>query len=144
MDNSVNMKCYCGTLKKDDKILFVKHRKKGEEYYLLPGGGVDFGETFETALKREFLEEVNINISVDKLCIISEGVDPKGEKHIINLVFLVDYVSGEIVLPDEERIVGIEYLEVTNLNNYIIYPNIKKELKKNSFDNISYLGNIWE
>ena len=133
-----------GILKKDDKILFVKHRKKGEEYYLLPGGGVDFGETFETALKREFLEEVNINISVDKLCIISEGVDPKGEKHIINLVFLVDYVSGEIVLPDEERIVGIEYLEVTNLNNYIIYPNIKKELKKNSFDNISYLENIWE
>ncbi len=133
-----------GILKKDDKILFVKHRKKGEEYYLLPGGGVDFGETFEIALKREFLEEVNINISVDKLCIISEGVDPKGEKHIINLVFLVDYVSGEIVLPDEERIVGIEYLEVTNLNNYIIYPNIKKELKKNSFDNISYLGNIWE
>ena len=133
-----------GILKKDDKILFVKHRKKGEEYYLLPGGGVDFGETFETALKREFLEEVNINISVDRLCIISEGVDPKGEKHIINLVFLVDYVSGEIVLPDEERIVGIEYLEVTNLNNYIIYPNIKKELKKNSFDNISYLGNIWE
>ena len=133
-----------GILKKDDKILFVKHRKKGEEYYLLPGGGVDFGETFKTALKREFLEEVNINISVDKLCIISEGVDPKGEKHIINLVFLVDYVSGEIVLPDEERIVGIEYLEVTNLNNYIIYPNIKKELKKNSFDNISYLGNIWE
>ena len=133
-----------GILKKDDKILFVKNRKKGEEYYLLPGGGVDFGETFETALKREFLEEVNINISVDKLCIISEGVDPKGEKHIINLVFLVDYVSGEIVLPDEERIVGIEYLEVTNLNNYIIYPNIKKELKKNSFDNISYLGNIWE
>ena len=133
-----------GILKKDDKILFVKHRKKGEEYYLLPGGGVDFGETFEIALKREFLEEVNINISVDKLCIISEGVDPKGEKHIINLVFIVDYVSGEIVLPDEERIVGIEYLEVTNLNNYIIYPNIKKELKKNSFDNISYLGNIWE
>ena len=133
-----------GILKKDDKILFVKHRKKGEEYYLLPGGGVDFGETFETALKREFLEEVNINISVDKLCIISEGVDPKGGKHIINLVFLVDYVSGEIVLPDEERIVGIEYLEVTNLNDYIIYPNIKKELKKNSFDNISYLGNIWE
>ena len=119
-----------GILKKDDKILFVKHRKKGEEYYLLPGGGVDFGETFETALKREFLEEVNINISVDKLCIISEGVDPKGEKHIINLVFLVDYVSGEIVLPDEERIVGIEYLEVTNLNNYMIYPNIKRNLTK--------------
>ena len=39
-----------GILTKDDKILFVKHRKKGEEYYLLPGGGVDFGETFETPI----------------------------------------------------------------------------------------------
>ena len=133
-----------GILKKDDKILFVKHRKKGEEYYLLPGGGVDFGETFEEALKREFKEEVNIEISVDKMCIISEGVDPKGEKHIINLVFLVEYVSGEIVLPDEERIVGIEYLTISDLDNYTIYPNIKKELKKDSFDNINYLGNIWE
>ena len=133
-----------GILKKDDKILFVKHRKKGEEYYLLPGGGVDFGETFEIALKREFLEEVNINVSVDRLCIISEGVDPKGEKHIINLVFLVDYVSGEIILPDEERIVGIEYLEISNLDDYIIYKKKKKELKNNSFDNINYLGNIWE
>ena len=133
-----------GILKKDDKILFVKHRKKGEEYYLLPGGGVDFGETFEEALKREFKEEVNVEISVDKMCIISEGVDPKGEKHIINLVFLVEYVSGEIVLPDEERIVGIEYLTISDLDNYTIYPNIKKELKKDSFDNINYLGNIWE
>lgn len=133
-----------GILKKDNEILFVKHRKYGEEYYLLPGGGVDFGETFEIALKREFLEEVNLNISVNKLCLISEGVDPKGEKHIINLVFLVDYVSGEIVLPDEERIVGAEYLKISNLDQYTIYPNIKKELKKGSFEAINYLGNIWE
>lgn len=133
-----------GILKKDNEILFVKHRKHGEEYYLLPGGGVDFGETFEIALKREFLEEVNLNVSVNKLCLISEGVDPKGEKHIINLVFLVDYVSGEIVLPDEERIVGAEYLKISNLDQYTIYPNIKKELKKGSFETINYLGNIWE
>ena len=86
----------------------------------------------------------HILTSVDKMCIISEGVDPKGEKHIINLVFLVEYVSGEIVLPDEERIVGIEYLTISDLDNYTIYPNIKKELKKDSFDNINYLGNIWE
>lgn len=133
-----------GILKKDNKILFVKHRKKGEEYFLLPGGGVDFGETFEIALKREFLEEVNLDIDVKKLCLISEGIDPTGEKHIINLVFLVECIKGEIKIPEEERIVGVEFLEIAKLNEYLIYPNIKKELVTNDFDKIKYLGNIWE
>jgi len=109
-----------GILMKEDKILFVKHRKNGEEYYLLPGGGVDFGESFETALKREFMEEVNLEIVVKNLCYISEGVDPKGEKHLISMVFLVEYVSGELKLPDEERIVGAEYLKVKDLVLFLL------------------------
>ena len=76
-----------GILKKDNEILFVKHRKNKKEYYLLPGGGVDFGESFEAALKREFMEEVNIEIKVKDLVFVSEGIDPKGEKHIISIVF---------------------------------------------------------
>lgn len=133
-----------GILMKEDKILFVQHRKKGEEYYLLPGGGVDFGETFETALKREFMEEVNLEIEVKNLCLISEGIDPKGEKHIVSMVFLVEYLSGELKLPEEERIIGAQYLDKTSIENNIVYPNIKNELLKGDFDKIRYLGNIWE
>lgn len=133
-----------GILMKDDKILFVKHRKNGEEYYLLPGGGVDFSETFEIALKREFMEEVNLNVAVKNLSLISEGIDPKGEKHIISMVFLVEYISGELKLPDEERIVGAEYLDKISIEKNIVYPNIKKELLMGNFHEIKYLGNIWE
>lgn len=133
-----------GILKKDNEILFVKHKKRGEEYYLLPGGGVDFGETLETALKREFMEEVNISIDVKNLSFISEGVDPKGEKHIISMVFYVEYIEGELKLPDEERIIGAEYLEINKLKEYLIYPNIKKELMSGNYKELKFLGNIWE
>lgn len=133
-----------GILIKDEKILFVKHRKNKEEYYLLPGGGVDFGESFESALKREFMEEVNLEVEVKNLAFVSEGIDPKGEKHIISMVFVVDYVSGEVKIPEEERIIACEYLDIKELEKYRIYPNIKKVLISGQFDRIRYLGNIWE
>jgi 8-oxo-dGTP pyrophosphatase MutT (NUDIX family) len=46
---------------RDDKVLLVKEK---EEWWSLPGGGVDHGETIETALKRELSEELSISTEV--------------------------------------------------------------------------------
>ncbi len=137
----------CGLLRKDNKILFVKHRKNNKEYYLLPGGGVDYGESFEVALKREYLEEVNIHVSLGKMLFISEAIAPDQSKHIVNLYFEVFYEGGELVVAEEERIVGAEYLEIEKIEDYTIYPNVKKQIVdyiKNGQKNVLYLGNIWE
>ncbi len=137
----------CGLLKKDNKILFVKHRKNNKEYYLLPGGGVDYGESFEIALKREYLEEVNFEITIGNMLFISEAIAPAGDKHIVNVYFEVFYKSGELKVAEEERLAGAEYLEVEKLEDYTIYPNVKKEILeyvKNGQKNVLYLGNIWE
>lgn len=50
---------------KDDKLLLGKNRKGGvyEGSFVVPGGGVDEGETKEMALYREMLEETGININ---------------------------------------------------------------------------------
>ena len=136
-----------GILRKEDKLLFVKHKKNEREYYLLPGGGVDYGESFETALKREFLEEVNINIDVKNMLFISEAIAPDSSRHIVNVFFEVEYISGELKLADEEILAGVEYISVDKLEEYTIFPNIKKELiesSKSKEKHIKYIGNIWE
>ncbi len=50
---------------KDNKVLLGKNRKGGvyEGSYVVPGGGVDEGETKEQALEREMLEETGIDIT---------------------------------------------------------------------------------
>lgn len=50
---------------KDGKFLLGKNRKGGvyEGSFVVPGGGVDDGETKEEALHREMLEETGLDIS---------------------------------------------------------------------------------
>ncbi|TDT68647.1 ADP-ribose pyrophosphatase YjhB (NUDIX family) [Hypnocyclicus thermotrophus] len=136
-----------GILVKEGKLLLIQHKKNGKEYWLLPGGGVDFGETMQKALKREFIEETNLNIRVNDLLFISEAIDPNGEKHIINFFFEVEYSSGILKLSKEKRLVDLKYIDINKIDNIVMYPNIKKELIdyfKNNDKNIKYIGNIWE
>ena len=44
-----------------DRILLCRHEKPGKEYWLLPGGGVNSGESLVDALRRELSEEVGLD-----------------------------------------------------------------------------------
>ena len=65
-----------GIVKKDNKILVNRGSDKvtGEEFYRCIGGGIEFLETSEYALKREFQEELNIDIEVKEFLGISENI----------------------------------------------------------------------
>lgn len=84
-----------------DGYLLVIHRNKfGQEYFTLPGGGIDPGETAEQALYRELQEETGITVANPRLVITEEAGDPFGTQY----VYLCDYASGEPTLhPDSEE-----------------------------------------
>lgn len=49
-----------------DKFIVLKKRKDNKVTYHLAGGGVDDGETLEEAIKREILEELNVEVEIIK------------------------------------------------------------------------------
>ncbi len=136
-----------GVLENNNEILMIAHEKKGRKYWLLPGGGVDYGETFQEALKREFKEEANLDIEVKHLLFISESIAPDSSRHIVNIFFEVEHKNGEIKLGEEDVLSDIAYIPIENIDEYTVYPNIKMELKTyfSSHDKrTKYLGNRWE
>jgi ADP-ribose pyrophosphatase YjhB (NUDIX family) len=77
-------------IKADGNILVC--RKKGEEYYFLPGGHVEFGETSEYALKRELWEELDLEVKNSRFIGGSEHMFTEDgvRRHEINLAFEVE------------------------------------------------------
>jgi 8-oxo-dGTP pyrophosphatase MutT (NUDIX family) len=48
---------------REDKVLMVKHVVDGNEWWALPGGGIEKDESFRDAVIREMREECNVDVS---------------------------------------------------------------------------------
>jgi 8-oxo-dGTP diphosphatase len=105
----------CGICVQDGKILLINHSGLNEtgEFWAPPGGGLQFGETIEECLKREFLEETNTTVSMGKFLTVREFL--KYPLHAIELCYEVSIESGEIEIGidpemEEQIIKDIEWL----------------------------------
>lgn len=78
----------CGLFYDVERLLLLNHKGLyGHDFWAPPGGGVEFGETAEQALKREFLEECNLEVKVGNFLFACEFVKPP--LHAIELFFEV-------------------------------------------------------
>jgi len=61
----INLRVYGLLIDKDKKVLVSDEYIRGAYITKFPGGGLEFGEGTRDCLKREFKEEMNLDISVD-------------------------------------------------------------------------------
>ena len=117
---------------KNNKLLVSEgfDKIKNETFYRCLGGGIEFLEKSEEALKREFLEEINISITVKDFLGISENIFTyQGKKaHELILFYSIEisdenYQEEYIVTDDHGKTVAkwIDINEFKNKNK-ILYP----------------------
>jgi len=81
----------------DGKILLALRRDI--DWWNLPGGGMEIGETVEEAVRREVREETGLEVAVERLI----GLYSKPQKQEIVLSFLCQRIGGELTGTDESR-----------------------------------------
>ncbi len=122
--------CVDGVLIKDDKILLMKRNVdpfKG--YWHVIGGHVGENENLKDALRREFLEETNLEVEVGDVIFgrIEESVD----RIKLIIVFQVINAKGEIKLNHENQEFGwFDQMPPKSVYNYSKY--IKKTNNQNN------------
>ena len=133
------------------QILLCRHEKPGREYWLLPGGGVDAGESLTDALYREMSEELGIDEEVPvegPVCIV-ESIAPKHvlrPKHVVHIVFAGDLTgrSLETVRSEDAAVRGHRLFDRDELDSIVLHPPIQRFLRRwRSGDPLAYLGALW-
>lgn len=129
----------CGLCIEEGKVLLVNHQSLNEtsDFWGPPGGGMDFGQSAEENLRREFLEETGLSIETENFLFVHEYINPP--LHAIELIFKVKRKGGTLKIgfdPELEkdaqiikdvRFISFDKIEKFGKNNiHQMFFNVKK------------------
>ncbi|MGV3666309.1 MAG: NUDIX hydrolase [Leptospira bouyouniensis] len=126
------------------KILLVQQQKKQSGYWLLPGGGIEFGESGEEALKRELKEELSLEVSHSEFLLLNESIDPNQKRHLIQIVFLTKVKELlPVINAQEKAISGFGYFTPKEILEMDLRPDIKHYFRAKSTNKPRYISSPW-
>lgn len=133
------------------RILLCRHEKPGKEYWLLPGGGVNSGESLVDALRRELSEEIGIDDVIPfegPIAIVDSIAPPRNfaAKHVVHIIFSGDLGdrSLEAVTSADAAVRGHRLFALDDLDEIVLHPPIQRFLARwRPADPTVYLGPLW-
>lgn len=123
-----------------ERLLAVRgyDKCKNEYFYRLIGGGVEFGETAEESLRREFMEELSVELVNVRQVAVRENifVYENHPGHEITFIFEADLADNKLYEQEKilfsETMPAAQYAEWINCNEKNIYPSVGEYLHKTS------------
>ncbi len=126
-----------GILILNNKILL--ETSDGVNFWSPPGGNVQFGESSQEAVIREFKEELNADIKISRLLWISEGFYEYAntDNHTIIMYYLIHLLNKNKLLDndifqrkdmgDHGTLMIFQWFPINHLENLIIAPQFLSE-----------------
>ena len=138
-----------GILIRDGKVLLQK--PTNDTGYAFPGGHVEFGETNEDTLIREFKEEIGADIKVKEIKWVAEIFFPWGDKpcHQICLYYIIE-LEDETQIPLDGKFIARERIEgrdfdiefhwipLAEVKNVEVYPSNASELMEHIEEGVKH------
>ena len=132
-------------------LLLVRQRRLDRDYWLLPGGGVWFGESVATALRRELLEELGLDVEPGRPLALAEAISDdmaRYPKHVVHVIVQATLVDAAAVarLGGDAAVLEARFFAREAVRELALRPPIAPFLDA-CFDALpiamEYLGVVW-
>lgn len=126
MDNSNRLLPKIGLavfIRREGRIL-LGHRigSHGAHTWALPGGHLEFGESFQTCAEREVLEETGMHIGLLRPVGFTNDMFEQENKHYVTLFFLTDESTSEPKILEPEKCLEWKWCAWDNLPQPLFLP----------------------
>ena len=112
----------------DSQVLLMHRYKHGREYYIVPGGGVEPGETLEQAALREIKEETGLEIELDrKLWVYMNQGHPETYFLATRFAGRLGLGGPELIEQSAENIFQLEWIRLSEVARLPLKPEFIKE-----------------
>ena len=112
-----------------NKILLAERNKENYNgYWIIPGGGVKFGETIQEAALREIKEETNLDVEIIKLIGHKEVINVPGDYHSVVFFHLAKPKSSEI--EAKEDVSSAKFFSIEEIKNLKIAESVEWVLRE--------------
>ena len=135
------------------RILLLRHEKANGAVWLLPGGGVQAGESLVRALRRELWEETGlfpdgVEVPLEGPVAIVDSISPESgtaRKHVVHVIFAADVTGSlEDVASRDDAVRGHRTFLARELDTVTVHPPITRFLQRwQPGDPAVYLGEMW-
>jgi 8-oxo-dGTP diphosphatase len=108
---------------RDGKFLMTRrHGSHGTGTWSIPGGHLEFNESWEECIKRETMEEVGVEITNVQFLSATNDIFEKEDKHYVTIWLTADWANNEPEIKEPHKILDIQWRNFQDLPAPLFEP----------------------
>ena len=138
MDRSYPTRPFVGVgavIWQDDRVLLVRRGKPPRQSeWSLPGGAQHVGETVRETCLREIREETNLDVEIESLLEVIDGIfrddDGRVQHHYTLIDFKARWLSGEAKAGDD--VDDVRWVSLAELSDFGLWQETERVIRKSA------------
>lgn len=114
-------------------LMLLRHGKHGAGTWSLPGGWMEFGESFFDTAVREVKEETGVDVQGSRVRGVTNDIFSDHGIHAITVFVETNYIGGEPTVMEPDKCPLVEWVDLRNVRHLPLFDPLKRWIEADGF-----------